>query len=66
MHSVVYSIIFALYVIAWINDTKLFNEKKYAPMGFPFDDSFGRRLKFLTYLNMVNTTKDAKNSIANH
>ena len=43
----------AAFSYAFYNDTKLFNSGKYSVMGFPFDDSFGRRAKFLTYLNMV-------------
>jgi hypothetical protein len=43
----------AAFSYAFINDTMLFDTGKYNVMGFPFDNSFGRRAKFLTYLNMV-------------
>ena len=48
-----YSTVLVLYIYAYINDTNLFNENKYAKVGFPFDDSYGRRIKFLTFINMT-------------
>ena len=43
-----------LYVYALIYDTALFRGGKYTKAGFPFDNSFGGRAKFLTYNNVVN------------
>ena len=56
VHLLFYSLIFALYVYAYIYDTALFTSQKYAKVGFPFDDSYGRRAKFLTYINMAMQT----------
>ena len=43
-----------LYVFALTYDTALFRGGKYTKAGFPFDNSFGGRIKFLTYNNVVN------------
>lgn len=48
-----YLTITSVYVYTWIHDTKLFNDGKYNALGFPFDETFGRRAKFLTCINMV-------------
>ena len=56
VHLIFYSSVFSAYVYAFIFDTDLFNSGKYEKIGFPFDDSYGRRAKFLTYINMTMQT----------
>ena len=56
VHLAFYSSVFGAYVYAFIFDTDLFNSGKYEKVGFPFDDSYGRRAKFLTYINMTMQT----------
>lgn len=53
-HFLFYLLVASLYIYTFcIYDARLFNEGKYAKAGFPFDDSYGRRAKFLTYNNVV-------------
>ena len=51
-----YGSISALYWYTWLVDTELYESGKFKKVGFPFDDSFGRRCKFLTYLTMGSLT----------
>ena len=53
VHLVFYSLVLSAYSYAFIFDTNLFNSGKYEKVGFPFDKSYGRRAKFLTYINMT-------------
>ena len=46
-----YSLITALFICEHIFDTSLYTDKKYK--GFPFDSSYGGRLKFLTHIDVV-------------
>ena len=52
-HLIFYAAITAIYVYTLVFDTALFRTGKYKKVGFPFDDSFGGRAKFLTYNNLV-------------
>ena len=53
-HFLFYALVTSIYVYAFcIYDARLFKENKYAPMGFPFDASYGGRAKFLTYNNVA-------------
>jgi hypothetical protein len=56
VHLVFYASVFGAYVYAFAFDTDLFNSGKYEKVGFPFDNSYGRRAKFLTYINMTMQT----------
>merc|ERR1712127_1167924 len=51
-HLIFYLCVSSIYVYAFIFDTELFRGGKYKKVGFPFDDSFNGRMKFLTYINM--------------
>ena len=53
-HVLIQSTLFGLFAYCFYFDTVLFRGKKYAKVGFPFDDSYGGRAKFLTYINLVN------------
>ncbi len=50
---VFYASVSAIYWYTWMFDTNLYNEGKYKKAGWPHDESFGRRAKFLTYNTMV-------------
>ncbi len=52
-HFVFYLAVTGLYVYGFAYDTDLFRSGKYKKVGFPIDDSFNGRAKFLTYNNMV-------------
>ena len=52
VHLVFYSCVSALYVWAFIVDGDLQKDNKFKTMGFPFDGSFGGRVKFLTFIDM--------------
>ncbi len=52
-HLIFYSTVTGLYMYGFIYDTDLFRSGKYKKVGFPFDDSFNGRAKFLTYNNLV-------------
>lgn len=52
-HFLFYFTVLSTYAYAIVFDTELFWGGKYAKVGFPFDDSFGGRAKFLTYNNLV-------------
>ncbi len=54
VHLIFYSTVTSLYIGALIFDTELFRTGKYKKVGFPFDNSYGGRAKFLTYINVVN------------
>lgn len=49
---VFYTAVSAVYWYTWVFDTKLFADGKYKKVGFPHDDSFCGRAKFLTYNTM--------------
>lgn len=51
-HFIFYLTVLSIYVYAMIFDTDLFQSGKYKKVGFPFDDSFNGRAKFLTYNNV--------------
>ena len=48
-----YGTIAALYIVEYIYDTNLYKENRYAKIGFPFDQSYFGRLKFLTHIDVV-------------
>ena len=52
VHLVFYSCVSALYVWAFIVDGDLQKADKFKNIGFPFDGSFGGRVKFLTFIDM--------------
>ena len=47
------AVIVITYAYTLIRDTELFNGPKLRELGFPYDDTFCGRAKFLTFLNMV-------------
>lgn len=51
-HFLFYFSVTFIYVYAFVFDTELFRGGKYKKVGFPFDDSFNGRAKFLTYNNL--------------
>ncbi len=53
LHLLFYFTVTGFYSYALVFDTDLFRTGKYKKAGFPFDDSFGGRAKFLTYNNVV-------------
>lgn len=49
---VFYSTIAALFIASHISDDSLYSSKKYEKVGFPFDSTYGGRLKFLTHIDI--------------